>query len=201
MKFQNPTKIFYYLVLCLGLTFSMPVGAEESAEDKELTQGQVAKLLLLRFGLWDQDGVIPTQESATSRLSALSIEPLGGWDAGSIMTTNEIARVLGQALGLDADFSEDEKTDPSATAYKDALIAQFDVDIDQLGRTLASRTTSVPLAPENQAPGMGSDTDPIEKPVIPDTDDLVMFSSDLVVVLEEVTVAAPPAQDITPAAP
>jgi hypothetical protein len=192
-------------LLCGNILFAEEAASAENDSSEQITQGQGAVLLVRRLGLWQDSGIVLTQNEAISRLKKLKIAPLGGWDAEAPLSVNELARMLAQALRLDEDFSEDEKMDPEATAHKEALIAQHNLDIDDLVQQLARNKAQIPSAVGQM--GDSTESDPILRPNPPETDGFnpVPTEEDLLAILvavqEAVTTVQSPAQDITPSAP
>jgi hypothetical protein len=141
---KNHISHFLTAVLCGCFVCSVPVvfaqedaseeAAEATAETAEvaISQGRAAVLLANSLGLYVGYLDPLTPEQAIQLLIAEDISPLGGWEPQAEMNVNTIARLLAQALGLDEDFTDEQVSDPTSQAYKDALIAEYDVDIDSL---------------------------------------------------------------------
>lgn len=190
------------LHLFFALTFlcaTAVTAQEEKAANQEITQGQAAVLLVRRLGLWQDDSIVLTQNEAISRLDNLNIAPLGGWDVESLLTVNELARMLSQALELDGEFSEAEKSDPDAKAHKEALIAQYNLDVDDLVQQLARNRVQIPSA-VGRIPDT-TESDPVTKPNPPETDGFIPTVEEFDILLGAVTSIQSPSQNITPSAP
>ncbi|MEX2606232.1 MAG: hypothetical protein WD708_02710 [Kiritimatiellia bacterium] len=210
MRTTSKSSLFLHLFLALSLLCGTALFAQEEEESSrknassEITQGQAAKLLVRRLGLWQESGIALTQNRAITRLESLNVSPFGGWDAEAPLSVNELARMLAQALGLDSDFSEADKTDPEATAHKEALIAQHNLDVEGLVARLARNRAQLPSAVGRMPDS--SESDPITRPNPPETDGLIptverVTDSDVRVVLSAVTNVRSTSQNITPSAP
>lgn len=199
MRTISKSNLFLQLFLAVSMLCGTALFAQEadtSSEEitpsEEITQGQAAILLVRRLGLWQDDGMVLTQNEAILRLENLNIAPLGGWDADEPLNLNELTRMLAQALELDSDFSEAEKSDPEAKAHKEALIAQHNLDVDELVQQLARNRVGIP-----DALGIPSETDEF----IPAAEAQNLLAADVEAVLTAATGVAAPSQDITPSAP
>jgi hypothetical protein len=127
--------------------------AEETppAEEMAINQGRAAVLLANSLGFYvSQDGPL-TPVRAVELLMQNGISPLDGWKVNEMLTVDTMAIILGQALGLDENFTEEQKADPTGQPYKDALIAEFNLDLDQIVSG-AIQVTSGPN-PNDGAPG------------------------------------------------
>lgn len=138
MKFTDTPRFFLSLLcgvslLLAPLTFAQD-GEESSEQSQEvaLTQGRAAVLLANSLGLYVGQDRPLTPDEAIQLLMAEGISPFGGWKPGSIIEVGDVARILVQALGLDSDFSEEQVNDPSSQAYKDTLVENFGIDIDDI---------------------------------------------------------------------
>ncbi len=132
-------KQLFALFLCALL---VPFTPGAVAQDDAISQGRAAVLLANAMGLGADSSGPLTEDSAIRLLNAQGIAPLGGWDSDANLTSAELARFMVQALGADADFSQEQVNDPSAQAYKDLLIADFDVDVDKLEIDTGTSTQS-----------------------------------------------------------
>lgn len=93
--------------------------------------GLLAQLLVLQTGLYRYLPLNPTDYECFVILALNGIEPLGGWDAGKVVTRGDLARVIGQALGLH-DRVRDQ-ADPRA--WMDAL-ATMNIQITTIGEAV-----------------------------------------------------------------
>ncbi|MDA3873116.1 MAG: hypothetical protein PF795_04070 [Kiritimatiellae bacterium] len=200
MRTTSKSSLLLHLFLALSMLCGTTLLAQdEEASVEEITQGQAAVLLVRRLGLWQDNGIVLTQNQAISRLENLNIAPLGGWDADEGLPVNEVARMLAQALQLDGEFSDAEKSDPDAKAHKEALIAQYNLDVDDLVQQLARNRVQF-----RSAVGRISDrieSDPLTKPNPSETDGFIPTEEEFTAILDVVTNVQSPTQNITPSAP
>lgn len=207
MRTISKSNLFLQLFLAVSMLCGTALFAQEAdTPSEEITQGQAAILLVRRLGLWQDSGIVLTQNEAILRLQNLNIAPLGGWDTGEPLNLNELARMLAQALELDSDFSEAEKSDPEAKAHKEALIAQHNLDVDELVQQLDRNRVRIPSALGRVLDS--TETDPVNKPNPSETDEFIpaaeaqnLLAADVEAVLTAATGVAAPSQDITPSAP
>ena len=109
-----------------------PGDAPSASEVDAISQGRVAVLLANSLGFYvGQDGPL-SPERAVALLMQNGISPMDGWKINDMVKLDELAVILGQALGLDTEFTDEQKSDPSAQAYKDALIEEFGLDLKSL---------------------------------------------------------------------
>ncbi len=213
MRTISKSNLFLQLFLAVSMLCGTALFAQEAdtssqeiTPSEEITQGQAAILLVRRLGLWQDSGIVLTQNEAILRLQNLNIAPLGGWDTGEPLNLNELARMLAQALELDSDFSEAEKSDPEAKAHKEALIAQYNLDVDELVQQLDRNRVRIPSALGRILDS--TETDPVNKPNPSETDEFIpaaeeqnLLAADVEAVLTAATGVTAPSQDITPSAP
>jgi len=116
--------------------FSPAVHAQEGEEGEtapaQYTQGQAAIILASRLGLFAEVDGLLTPQRASELLMARGIQPYAGWVLNQPLTANDLARILGQSMGLDGEFTDEQKSDETSQAYKDALLAEYDLDIDTI---------------------------------------------------------------------
>lgn len=148
------------LLLSVLLTCLLPVlhaqeeGEAETGEaaSQTITQGRAAVLLANSLGLYVGQLGNLTPQVAAQLLAEQGIAPVGGWAITEPLNTATLARILGQSLGIDSEFTDEQKNDPDAQAYRDALLADFDLDVDNLPSLSLPPLTNTegndPTAPE-----------------------------------------------------
>ncbi len=114
----------------------MPVPYVESEEEAPApaayTQGDIAILLVTKFGLLDGLANTPTPTEAVSLLMEHGITPFDGWDIYNPMSTGDLARILVQALGRVGDIDEEERDNPETDAYQDFLVREYNIDLSNI---------------------------------------------------------------------
>jgi len=135
--------------------------SSEAVSEQAISQGRAAVLLANSLGLYVDQAEPLTPVEAIMLLTSRGISPLGGWELNGTLTTENMARIIVQSLGLDEEFTEEQRNDPTAQAYKDILIEEYDVDIDNLlssGVELTSGTN--PAEGEPSDPQQEETSDP-----------------------------------------
>jgi len=142
------------------LLLSAPVlVAEESEEAAGITQGEAARQLVLKMGLWVDLDTPPTPEASVRLLMQRGIRPFGGWQAGETLMEHDLARILVFALNEQGEIPQEEWDNPETTAFRDLLLAEYGLDLSSLRESLAVLTPAgvPPSLPE----GDGT-TDPLD---------------------------------------
>jgi hypothetical protein len=86
-----------------------------------------AVLLAQRLGFALQTNRTLTEVEATRLLMENNISPFGGWNVDEPILENDLARILVQALGVEGEIPEEERSNPETTAYADLLLRKYDV--------------------------------------------------------------------------
>ena len=91
---------------------------KESAEPKKdsdvLSQGEYARMLAFRLGLFPSLTVSPSEQEAAAALAAQGIVPFDGWDLDKVLSPPVFARTLIQALGKADQIPSGKEWDPAA---------------------------------------------------------------------------------------
>jgi hypothetical protein len=177
--------------------------AQNVPTDQQVTQGELAKLLVR---ILDLSRDIPGEFSpiqACGMLMKNGIMPEGGWKIDEVVTRAVLARVIVQSLGMAEKVSAPE--DPKAWIN---LLTEMNVPIATVGQAVDNLGPSaVPVAP---GPGIAT-TDPLKKPTffraedalqdgadISDPSSTVGLSRDQITKIVTAIVVPPPRQPVTP---
>ncbi len=142
-------KHVFTLLLCALLVPLAPTTVAQALPDQGVSQGRAAVILATALGLNPGSDTSITEDRAIALLSAEGIAPTGGWNSDAELNAAELARFMGQALGLDEEFTQEQLSDSTAQAYKDALVSDFDIDVDNLGDLVARDGQNVTLLRES----------------------------------------------------
>lgn len=170
MRTQRFGKSFLLLLSAVFFMTSLPTLAQEEGTEEstpaaaEMTQGQAALIIARRLGLLTGSAEAPSQARAIQLLTARGVAPKAGWDASALLSSDDLARILVQALGLEGELSEAEIAGDDATPYIDLLIEKYGLDVTQLAS--ASDFNNAGTG-ESGAAALGNDstTDPLRVPV------------------------------------
>ena len=175
MKTSLLTHFACLLTVCAVMFTPSAVHAQESTPEAEATesnpiyQGRAAVLLANSLGFYVAQNALLTPQKAVAVLMQNGISPPGGWEINTFMTIEVFARLVGQALELDRDFTDEQKADPTAQAYKDILVEEYDFDFT-LVVTDGIRVTSGPNP---------NDGEPITGQPVPSDMDLLVSVDDV----------------------
>lgn len=117
----------FRLIALATALFLMPAIYAQPAE--ALTQGRAAVLLAQRLGLALQTTRTLTEVEAARLLTENNIVPFDGWQLDQPLFENDLARLLVQAMGKEAEIPEEERNNPQTTAYQDLLLLEFDLEV------------------------------------------------------------------------
>lgn len=125
--------------------------AKKTAPKDSITQGEFARILATRLGLFPSLTTSPTIQECAAALSAQGISPLDGWKLGSALSKPDFARMMIQAMGKAGEIPGADQGKPEAwTALAgklgivlehatdgvgsvDPLIEQFNASVDSAG--------------------------------------------------------------------
>ncbi len=165
MRTHRFSKFFLLLLSTTLLTAVLPAfgqddAAPAAAKEAGLTQGQAAVIIARRLGLFNVAASAATQASAIQLLSGRGVAPEGGWNADTLLTPGQLARLLVQALGLEDELSEAQIAGTDNQPYIDLLIEKYGVDVSELG-TAAEVAGAVPGDNGLNDPADESNKDPL----------------------------------------
>jgi hypothetical protein len=124
---------------------------KKTAPKDSITQGEFARILATRLGLFPSLTTSPTIQECAAALSAQGISPLDGWKLGSALSKPDFARMMIQAMGKAGEIPGADQGKPEAwTALAgklgivlehatdgvgsvDPLIEQFNASVDSSG--------------------------------------------------------------------
>ena len=124
---------------------------KKTAPKDSITQGEFARILATRLGLFPSLTTSPTIQECAAALSAQGISPLDGWKLGSALSKPDFARMMIQAMGKAGEIPGADQGKPEAwTALAgklgivlehatdgvgsvDPLIEQFNASVDSAG--------------------------------------------------------------------
>ena len=148
----------------LFTAFSVPVAnadnkpqppKTQSSKAKEVTQAELAQLLVQALGLSRFLPAHPTPQQCFALLMDNSISPANGWNAEAIVTKADLARVIVQALKKQGDIKNPD--DPKA--WMDYLKG-LGIPLEAVGETISHvGPTAEPVAPHVANPKV----DPLNK--------------------------------------
>ncbi len=125
--------------------------AKKTAPKDRITQGEFARILATRLGLFPSLTTSPTVQECAAALSAQGISPLDGWKLEADLSKPDFARMMIQAMGKADDIPAADKGKPEAwTALAgklgivlehatdgvgavDPLVEQFNASVDPAG--------------------------------------------------------------------
>ena len=125
--------------------------AKKTAPKDSITQGEFARILATRLGLFPSLTTSPTIQECAAALSAQGISPLDGWKLGAALSKPDFARMMIQAMGKAGEIPGADQGKPEAwTALAgklgivlehatdgvgsvDPLIEQFNASVDSAG--------------------------------------------------------------------
>jgi hypothetical protein len=149
----------------VGVAVSLPY-VRAAEEGGQVTQIELARLLVSMTGLSDNLSSNPTASEMFAALMASGIAPGDGWKGDQIVTRADLARVVVQAIGDASEVSNPD--DPKA--WIDYL-KSIGVPIDTIGQAVGNAPIKGEMTAVN--PAFGSTTDPINRPGprrLPDSD-------------------------------
>jgi hypothetical protein len=158
------------LMMSLALSAMMCVPAlraEEApvapAAPAEMTQADVALILVQRLGLTVGGARPPTAQEAAKLLLENGISPFAGWQLDQPLLDADAARMLVQAMKRQSEIPEEERNNPETTAYNDFLVREYNLDLAAIRQSLLDARRIA------NAQGSGdSGTDPLtRRPVDP----------------------------------
>lgn len=145
------------LVAVVGLSLSLPNVQAADQGSKQVTQGELASMLVRITGLtkYLPNNFSPVEASAVCLLNGIA--PDGGWKMDQVVTRADLAKVVVQAMGKVDEVSNPD--DPQAYIdYLKSIGVPIDTVTQAVGN-LGPSADSVGLQPDN----VGS-TDPIKDP-------------------------------------
>ncbi len=148
------------LVLIAAVTCVFVAGPSQSgfaAEKKsdQVTQGELASMLVNVLGLSRFLSASPSIHECITALTENGIAPLGGWQADKVVTRGDLARVIVQALGEEAQIKN--PSDPKSWIMH---LEKMGVSIDTVGASLIGLN---PLAEPIAHSVASVSTDPLDK--------------------------------------
>ena len=124
---------------------------KKTAPKDSITQGEFARILATRLGLFPSLTTSPTIQECAAALSAQGISPLDGWKLDSALSKPDFARMMIQAMGKSGEIPAANQGKPEAwttlagmlgivvehaadgVGSVDALIEQFNASVDSSG--------------------------------------------------------------------
>ena len=197
------------LAMALVLPGTSSIAAEGDASSQEVTQAELAQMIINLKGLSRFVSSPATPNDLFAVLVANGIYPEGGWKENEIVTKAVLARVIVQALGKAHEI--DDPSDPNAWVN---WARDNGIPIDTVGEATATLSPSAePVA--NFVFDAGLTTDPLKKqakfgepderqfgtdvsPNLPAAPVVVVTVAEAVAVIARVAVPPPPTRVVTP---
>lgn len=114
-------------VVVFGLT--MGVQADTEGDSAQVTQAELAQLLVNVTGLAQYVSSPATVQELFAVLVANGISPVDGWDAAKIVNKADLARVIVQAMGMESEIENPD--DPNSWV---AFLKENGIPIDTVGQ-------------------------------------------------------------------
>ena len=118
-----------FLMGAMVISCSWGVQAKEEGASAQVTQAELAQLLVNVTGLARYVSSPPSVQELFAVLMSNGISPVDGWDATKVVTKADLARVVVQALGLESEIEDPD--DPNAWV---AFLNQLGIPIDTVGQ-------------------------------------------------------------------
>lgn len=175
------------LAVLLGIAFLLPsaLAVEDEPEAAEVTQLQLAEILVNMLGLTRNLPADPTAQEKFAALMTNGVVPQEGWVATSVVTKATLARLVVQAMGR-ADEIENPD-DPSA--WIDFLVAN-DIPIDTVGQAADNLEPLAEPVVDNVVKRSTS-SDPMVRQDVFGLPDERTFGTDVSMVLPPIAVVVP----------
>lgn len=143
-------------ILALFLSVSFGAFAQEG---RALTQAETAQILVRRLHLHRVDGKALTGKEAIAVLSQRDIAPFDGWQPDAVLSRNDLAKILVEALDLEGDVLPENRGDKSKPAY--VIVLYENTGINMARQSVQSALDRVGMArrrvDENRLRAVSSD--------------------------------------------
>jgi hypothetical protein len=162
-------------------------GAAASAEDaNQVTQAGLAKMLVNIMGLAPFISLPATPFEIFQILISNGVVPDGGWNAESIVTKEDLARVLVQAMG-----AVDEIENPDDPNSWIEYLQEMGVQMDTVGEAIASVSPNTIMTDPIISYAMKevTTTDPLKKRAVLGAPDETQFGTDTTLIPPPLTEA------------